>query len=84
MDDNEPDSTTDESRYESTVDVLTDADDSEEYSPSYDSDSESPPPPRPDATNRKSARNIKPPPIFTYNKLGGEPSLCHKAARSKK
>ena len=50
---------------------------------SYDSAAESPPPPRPD-TLRRSARNIVPPTVFTYNKIGGEPELVHRCARSKK
>ena len=75
----EPNETTDESWYESTAETLpTDADDSDEYDP----DGDSPTPNRPGVASRRTTRTIKPPPIYTYNKLGGEPSLCHNAARS--
>ena len=75
------DPTTDESRYESTVEQH-DSDESVN-SDDFDSTSESPPPNRPTSRARPS-RNINPPPIFTYNKIGGEPSLCHSTARSRR
>ena len=82
---------TDSSRYESTVEAFsedgdtTDVTDSEvveehDSSTSYDSDSASPVPDRP-TSSRRSTRNVNPPQVFTYNRVGGNPSYCHRNAR---
>ena len=73
----EPDVTTDESRYESTVDVLSEEIDSDDYN----SASESPPPERPTVPSRRPSRTIKPPTVFTYDKLG-KPSRYQQSSAS--
>ena len=76
----EPEEGTDESRYESTSEAFSDVGDREvgDEHESFESESESPP------TVRRSSRNVRPPPVFTYDQVGGEPSVCHRTARPRR